>query len=233
VPDLSDVPANATGSGSPATAATGVFPGESPTAASSSKAAVRAAALAARRSLSAELRAQAAAQSQAELIALVREERPAILAGYAPMRTEPGGADLPEVLAAALGSAGRLLLPVLRPDLDLDWAYFADSPGLADSPVLAGSSVVSEPTGPRLGVTAITDAELIVVPAVAVDRSGVRLGRGGGSYDRALAGINPYALVVALLYDGELVNALPAEEHDQRVHAVILPSTGLISLGVR
>jgi 5-formyltetrahydrofolate cyclo-ligase len=61
----------------------------------------------------------------------------------------------------------------------------------------------------------------------------VRLGRGGGSYDRALSRIRPNALVVALLYDGELVETLPAEPHDRRVTAVILPGYGLIRLPAR
>jgi 5-formyltetrahydrofolate cyclo-ligase len=210
VPDLSDVPLiGASGAGLPG-----------------SKAAVRVAVRAARRALSAEARAQAAARSQAELLALVRAERPAVIAGYTPMRTEPGGADLPEVLASALGPTGRLLLPVLRPDLDLDWADFT-------GPLVEAQTGLREVDGPRLGVTAITEATLVVVPAVAVDRTGVRLGRGGGSYDRALSRIQPNALVVALLYDGELVDALPAEPHDRRVSAVILPGSGLLRLPAR
>jgi 5-formyltetrahydrofolate cyclo-ligase len=224
VPDLSDVPLIGEGGG---------------------KAAVRATMLAARRALSAEARAQAAARSQAELLSLVRAEQPAVIAGYVPMRTEPGGADLPEVLATALGPAGRLLLPVLRPDLDLDWRELRSQ----TIPVrrrgrecagrqamlgrLRGRECVGEADGPLLGVTAITGATLVVVPAVAVDRTGVRLGRGGGSYDRALSRIRPDALVVALLYDGELVDTLPAEVHDQRVAAVILPGSGMIRLPVR
>ena len=51
---------------------------------------------------------------------------------------------------------------------------------------------------------------------------GVRLGRGGGSYDRALR--RARGLVVALLHEGELVDALPAEPHDVPVHAVALPA---------
>lgn len=64
------------------------------------------------------------------------------------------------------------------------------------------------------------------MPAVAVDRTGLRLGRGGGSYDRALARVGPAILTVALLYDGELVSRLPAEPHDQRVRAAVTPSGG-------
>jgi 5-formyltetrahydrofolate cyclo-ligase len=66
----------------------------------------------------------------------------------------------------------------------------------------------------------------VVVPALAVDRRGVRLGRGGGSYDRALT--RAAGLTVALLYDGETVEELPAEEHDVPVKAVVTPSGGLV-----
>jgi 5-formyltetrahydrofolate cyclo-ligase len=186
------------------------------------KTAVRGTVLAARRSLTVEVRQLAAVRVQHGLLALVRATRPEVTAGYVPLPSEPGGADLPEVLAAH----GRLLLPVLRTDLDLDWAWFAGPDSL---PVGQG---LREPTGPRLGLSTIGRADLVVVPAVAVDRSGVRLGRGGGSYDRALARVRPDALVVALLYDGELVDALPAEPHDARVDAVVQPSAGLTRLPI-
>jgi 5-formyltetrahydrofolate cyclo-ligase len=189
--------------------------------AAAKKTEVRGRVLAARRSLSAEVRHQAAVRVQAALLALVQATRPAVIASYAPMPSEPGGADLPEVL----GAHGRLLLPVLRTDLDLEWAYYAGPDTLSGAPL-------REPTGPRLGLAAVGGADLVVVPAVAVDRAGVRLGRGGGSYDRALARVRPDALVVALLYDGELVESLPAEPHDARVGAVVQPATGLVQLPI-
>jgi 5-formyltetrahydrofolate cyclo-ligase len=186
------------------------------------KTALRGSVLAARRSLSAEVRHQAAVRVQAELLALVRATRPEVIASYVPMPAEPGGSDLPDVLA----THGRLLLPVLQTDLDLDWAYFAGPDALSTG------SPLREPVGPRLGLAAVGRADLLVVPAVAVDRDGVRLGRGGGSYDRALARARPDALVVALLHDGELVDVLPAEPHDARVDAVVLPSPGLTRLPI-
>lgn len=98
------------------------------------------------------------------------------------------------------------LLPVLLPDGDLDW----------------------EVEGVRRGASALAAVDLVIVPAVAVDRSGVRLGRGGGSYDRALA--RTTATTVALLHDGELVEVLPVEPHDVRVGWVVTPARGLVGL---
>lgn len=189
------------------------------------KRSTRAELLAARRSRSAASRAAAAAAVQATLADLVREARPGTLTGYAPMPGEPGGPDLPEALAGSLGADGRLLLPVLLPDLDLDWAAYAGPTSLVTNAIGP-----REPVGPRLGPDAVAGADLLVVPALAVDRSGVRLGRGGGSYDRALARVRPQARVVALLDDGELLDALPAEPHDRRVDAVITPADGLVTL---
>ena len=122
------------------------------------------------------------------------------VAAYTPLRYEPGGRSLLPALAAR---GVRVLLPVLLPDRDLDWR-------LVDTPA-------------PLGVEAVLWAELVLVPALAVDRvSGVRLGRGGGSYDRALARVQGPA--VALLYDGELIADVPSEAHDRAVDAVLTPS---------
>ena len=121
------------------------------------------------------------------------------VAAYSSFGTEPPTAALLDRLSA------EVLLPVLLPDRDLDWS--------------AG--------GPPLGPGAVASCELVVVPALAVDRRGVRLGRGGGSYDRALARVPAGVLTVALLHDGELVEELPAEPHDVPVQAVVTPSGGL------
>ncbi|PZF86375.1 5-formyltetrahydrofolate cyclo-ligase [Micromonospora deserti] len=185
----------------------------------------RTALLARRRALSAPQRAAAAASVQVELVALVRRLRPRLMTAYVPVGSEPGGPELPQVLHGALPPGGELLLPVLRDDLDLDWAAWAGP----DALVAAGRGM-REPDGPRRGVAAIARAELVVVPALAVDRRGRRLGRGGGSYDRALARVPATALTVVPLHDGELVDALPAEPHDRPVRAVVTPADGLRTL---
>ncbi|MFI6825068.1 5-formyltetrahydrofolate cyclo-ligase [Micromonospora sp. NPDC050187] len=180
--------------------------------------------LARRRALGVAERATAATAVGVALVDLVRRLRPRRITGYVPVGSEPGG-DLPEVLRAALPPGAELLLPVLRDDLDLDWAGYTGPGGL----VAAGRGM-REPAGPRLGRAAVAGAELVVVPALAVDRRGIRLGRGGGSYDRALARVSAGTPTVALLHDGELVDRLPAEPHDRPVRAVVTPTGGLREL---
>lgn len=186
----------------------------------SDKARLRAAALTARRSLPVTVRGAADAGLLGTLSDLVRRYRARTVAVYAPMDGEPGGPSLPAVLDVPL-----VLLPVLREDLDLDWAAYEGRGSLR--PVGHG---LREPSAPRLGVAAVASVDLVVVPALAVDIRGVRLGRGGGSYDRALARVPASALVIALLYDGEIVDRLPSEPHDRRVRAAITPTDGLVYL---
>jgi 5-formyltetrahydrofolate cyclo-ligase len=187
---------------------------------------VRRVVLARRRAMPAADRAAAAVRVQAELAALVRQIRPARVTAYVPVGSEPGGPDLPDVLATALGPGGELLLPVLLPDLDLDWGRYR-GPGT----LVAAGRGLREPPGERLGVLAVAAATLVVVPALAVDRYGTRLGRGGGSYDRVLARAAAGVLTVALLHDGELVERIPVEPHDRPVRAVITPRDGLCRTG--
>lgn len=193
------------------------------------KAALRTRLLAARRALPAEVRAAAVERVRAALLeAVAAVARSAAgrltVAGYVPIGPEPGGPDLPGVLARALPPGGRLLLPVLLPDLALDWALY-QPPAAEPTP-----DWWRAPPGPRLGEAAIGQAALVVTPAVAVDRRGIRLGRGGGSYDRALTRPPAAVPVIVLLYDGELTPRLPAEPHDRPVTAVVTPSHGLTRL---
>jgi 5-formyltetrahydrofolate cyclo-ligase len=158
---------------------------------------------------------QLAAAGQALADALVAEAAGAtVVAAYVAVGTEPPTAPL---LAALAGR--RVLLPVLRDDGDLDWARWE---GLL-APGLRGTLA---PPGPRLGVDAVAACDLLVVPALAVDRRGVRLGRGGGSYDRALR--RARGRTVALLHDGELLDEVPEEGHDVRVWAAATPAHGVV-----
>jgi 5-formyltetrahydrofolate cyclo-ligase len=180
----------------------------------SEKLGVRATALAARGALDPLFRAAADQALAQRAAALVQSRRIATVTAYAPMAGEPGGALLLPALAAV---AEVVLLPVRRPDGDLDWAAYAGPDALT-------ASRPSEPSTARLGPEAIRTAGLVLVPALAVDRRGWRLGRGGGSYDRALTRVTPGVPVLALLYDGELRERVPTEAHDRPVTGALTPS---------
>jgi 5-formyltetrahydrofolate cyclo-ligase len=174
--------------------------------------------LALRRALPTDVRAAADAAILTRVVAELRGC--SVVAAYVPVgtepgSTEPGGTDLPE----ALRRGGlEVLLPVLEPDGDLDWAVY-------DGRLERAARGLRQSPGPRQGRDAVARADAVIVPAVAVDRQGVRLGRGGGSYDRALARLTPGVTGTVLLYDGELVDVLPSEAHDRAVGTVITPTT--------
>jgi 5-formyltetrahydrofolate cyclo-ligase len=180
------------------------------------KAGLRAAVIAARRSAGAERRARASAQITRRVMDLPVVGAARCVAAYVSFGTEPSTAEL---LAGISSRSVRVLLPVLRADLDLDWAIYDGTHHLTQGP-----RGVMSPDGPALGMAALAEAEVVVVPALAVDRRGHRLGRGGGSYDRALVRAAPGAVVVAPIYEGELLDHVPAEDHDRRVHLAVLPS---------
>jgi 5-formyltetrahydrofolate cyclo-ligase len=128
----------------------------------------------------------------------------------------------------ALRSAGHeVLLPVVADrEGPLDWARYEGPDAL-----LPGLLGLREPAGTRLGPDAVRRAGLVLLPALAADRSGVRLGQGGGFYDRTLPLVDASVPLVVVLDEGELVDALPAEPHDRRVTAALLPETGVTMLG--
>jgi 5-formyltetrahydrofolate cyclo-ligase len=138
-------------------------------------------------------------------------------AAYVPEDDEPGHGRIP---AAFTQLGARVLLPVV-PTNGRELAWAVDTGRLAP-----GRLGVLEPVGPRLGATAVGTADVVVVPALAVARNGIRLGRGGGYYDRALQHARPDAVLVALLFDDEFVDELPTEPHDRPVTAVVTPSGG-------
>ena len=81
-----------------------------------------------------------------------------------------------------------------------------------------------EPPPPYLGPDALARARLVLVPALAVDRQGNRLGRGRGYYDRALAELPAAVRVLAVVFDDELLDDVPTEAHDRPVTGALLPS---------
>ncbi|MEU9792826.1 5-formyltetrahydrofolate cyclo-ligase [Streptomyces sparsogenes] len=187
--------------------------------AEASKAELRRRLMAVRARLTADDIADARASLACRALELPELAGAGTVAAYVSVGREPGTHDLREALRAR---GVRVLLPVLLEDNDLDWGRDEGPERL----VRAGRGLL-EPEGPRLGPEAVTGADVVLLPGLAVDRRGVRLGRGGGSYDRVLArleraGVRP-ALVV-LLYDGEVLDKVPGEAHDRPVHAAVTPS---------
>ncbi|WP_228990783.1 5-formyltetrahydrofolate cyclo-ligase [Streptomyces sp. DH8] len=141
------------------------------------------------------------------------------VAAYVSVGREPGTRDLLEALRER---GTRVLLPVLLPDNDLDWAAYEGAERLLP----AGRGLL-EPAGPRLGPAAVLEADAVLLPGLAVDGSGMRLGRGGGSYDRVLARLTAagaHPPLVVLLYGNEVVARVPSEPHDHPVDVVVTPA---------
>ncbi|MFG2620520.1 5-formyltetrahydrofolate cyclo-ligase [Streptomyces sp. NPDC048507] len=187
------------------------------------KAALRRDLLAARRVRSPEARAAAAGALSRSALSLPELAGARTVAAYVSVGAEPGTREL---LDALLAAGKRVLLPLLLPDNDLDWAAYEGPAGLAET-AHPGKMLLLEPTGPALGPDAVTGADAVLLPGLAVDRRGMRLGRGGGSYDRVLARLEragAHPALVVLLYDEEVVARVPEEPHDHPVRAVATPS---------
>lgn len=112
----------------------------------------------------------------------------------------------------------RVLLPISREDGLLDWTT---GDGETETEGLFG---MPEAVGELLGPIAINDVDLIIVPAAAVDASGMRMGWGRGYFDKTLGSMEKCPPVYAVLFDGELVDEVPRERHDQAVDGVVTPT---------
>lgn len=132
-----------------------------------------------------------------------------IIASYYSYGDEPSTIELNRSI---LNLGKILLLPVLRPDSGLDFRIWD-----GDESKLAQVGNVKEPTGEKY----LGKIDLMIVPSLAVDGSGFRLGQGGGSYDRALKEYPSFA--VTLVYGDEVIDSLPIELHDQSVAAALTP----------
>lgn len=177
--------------------------------------------LADRRARPATARAAAGAALDVVARSVIAAEEARVVAAYASFATEPPTDPLLDHL---LADGVRVLVPLVCADLDLDWAVYAGTASLRPGPFGA-----PEPVGSLLGLEAINEVDLVLVPALAVAPGGARLGRGAGSYDRALARVLASVPVLALVYDDEVLDALPTAPHDRLVDAAITPS-GVVTL---
>lgn len=160
----------------------------------------------------------------------VRAELLARRRAVSPQERHRAGVALVEHLLPMVQAAARVALYVPLPDEPDTRALLTARPDALLPVLMPGGDLGWTAEGDRLGVEAIAFCDLVIVPAVAADQRGVRLGRGGGSYDRALA--RATGLTVAVLYDGEHLAMLPCEPHDVPVAAVVTPSGGVRTLGV-
>jgi 5-formyltetrahydrofolate cyclo-ligase len=178
--------------------------------------------LTARRQLSAAERTGAGRAIRDAVLSMPETQMAGTVAAYYSVGSEP---ETHGLLFALWKRGSYVVLPILLPDGDLDWASYEGPDSLRPGP-----RSLREPAEPPRGTGAIASADLVLVPALAVDPSGLRLGRGGGSYDRALARVGTQVPTVALLYDTELVPNVPAGPHDQRVRMIARPAAGVTRL---
>lgn len=134
------------------------------------------------------------------------------IAAYSPLPAEPGG---PALLPALAEADYDIWLPVTLAAGQLQWARF--EPGRLTPGKYFG---ISEPAGQRHDSTVLAACDAIIVPALAVDKHGMRLGQGAGYYDRALVHA-PGIPRIALVYDDEVYAEIPADPHDQPVDAAV------------
>lgn len=169
-----------------------------------------------RRALSPTQLRQSAEQLRDVVLGLPEIRSAATVACYVSVGDEPGTGPLLE----ALRDAGkRVLAPITNPDMTLDWAEYTGPDGLAEA-----RFGLLEPVGRRLGTAAVTTTDVVLLPATAVDPAGVRLGRGGGCYDRVLAMLPNSAVTCALLHQDEVLDEVPAEPHDRKVQIAATPA---------
>lgn len=198
--------------------------------ATTSKAALRDQLLAARRHVADDVRAAEARQVCERLEALESiVTSDSTICAYVPVGTEPGSIEMLDML---LRRTGRVLLPVARTAADntplsLSWGEYR--PGT----LTTGRWGLLEPPQPWLPSAALAQAGVVLVPALAVDRRGVRLGRGRGFYDRSLGGRDPHARLIAVVRDAEVLDEVPADPHDIPMTHALTPRQGLIDLAGR
>jgi len=190
-----------------------------PDAAESEKRALRAEIRERRRIRTSTERASAASAITQHLVDLASDLKVRSLSAYLSLPDEPGTRDF---VAWACEQDIRVLLPISREDGLLDWAPYDGKDEDVDFLGLPA------PTSELLGPIAINDVDLIIIPAAAVDRGGMRMGWGRGYFDKTLGSMEGCPPVYAVIFDDELVDAVPRERHDQPVNGVVTPS-GIIS----
>ncbi|MDQ1289139.1 MAG: 5-formyltetrahydrofolate cyclo-ligase [Actinomycetota bacterium] len=166
-------------------------------------------------------RVPAEREASARALAAIALETPEIsaarsVATYVSTATAPGTLPLRRAL---ISSGVQVLLPVLLDDGGINWST-------------DGNDVVASPAPDVIDLSAFdpsraAPAEVLLVPALAVDTLGNRLGHGSGFYDRVLQTVDPAVPVFAVAFEDEVLDAavetVPTEPHDRPVDAIITP----------
>ncbi|MBZ4488200.1 5-formyltetrahydrofolate cyclo-ligase [Microbacterium sp. cx-55] len=169
-----------------------------------------------RQNLTDAAREAAAGGIAEQLDALVAATGATSVSCFLSMTTEP---DTRRFVRGAVGRGIRVLLPVTRVDGLLDWAV-----ATADGEIAEGLFGLPEPVGELLGPIAVNDVDLMIIPAAAVDRHGMRLGWGRGYFDKTIGSMEGCPPVYAVIFDSELVDDVPRDKHDQPVSGVVTPT---------
>ena len=169
-----------------------------------------------RQNVSSQSRETAEAGVKEQLDALVDRLGARSISCFLSTPTEPGTHAF---VAAAVARGIRVLLPITREDGLLDWSV-----ATADAEIAEGLFGLPEPVGDVLGPIAVNDVDLLVIPAAAVDRRGMRLGWGRGYFDKTLGSMEKCPPVYAVIFDSEFVDDVPRDVHDQPVTGVVTPT---------
>ncbi len=187
-----------------------------PDATASAKRALRAELRERRQLLSDAAREAAAEGVTAQLDALVERVGARSVSCFLSTTTEPGTRAF---VQEAVHRGIRVLLPITRADGLLDW-----SPATVDGEITEGLLGLPEPLGELLGPIAVNDVDLMIIPAAAVDASGMRLGWGRGYFDKTIGSMERCPPVYAVVFDSELLDEVPADVRDERVTGVVTPT---------
>ncbi|VXB68583.1 5-formyltetrahydrofolate cyclo-ligase [Aeromicrobium sp. 9AM] len=163
--------------------------------------------------MSTEARFEAAEAIALHVLAAPVVARAKRVACYLSMPSEPGTTPL---IMGLLARGVEVIVPLSLDNRTLDWVTYEPESALVTTPL-----GIPEPAGERLGSGALDSCDVVIVPALAVDHAGYRLGRGAGYYDRALAGVR--APLCALVFSHELLPEVPHEPHDVPVQLAVTP----------
>jgi len=150
-----------------------------------------------------------------------RVHSPGTIAAYLPTKSEP---PIVQALNALHEQGHRILVPVVRPGRKLAWVHWDPTVEHPLSPM-----GIPEPEGEEQDTQAFIDADLRLIPALAFDAGGHRLGQGGGYYDRIIPLLSAQQLEeqsIGIVFSDEIYEAIPYDQWDA-ILPVILTERGI------